>query len=74
MKLKELKSIIIADEVVIFVHGTTQRFCNVNNVFVFWNDNNVSLWDVYGGDDVDKIYMDYTGSNIDNEVICIDLK
>lgn len=74
MKLKELKSIIVADEVVIFVYGTAQRFCNIDNEFVFWADNSVNMWDVYGEDDIDKIYMDYTGSNIDNEVICIDLK
>ena len=76
MKLRELKSIIHAEEIIIYVHGTSQRFCKskTDNDFTFWKDDNISLWDVYGNDEVNKIYMDYGSSNADYEVICIDLK
>lgn len=76
MKLRELKSIICVDEIIIYVHGTSQRFCKskTDNDFTFWKDDNISLWDIYGNDEIDKIYIDYISSDVNYEVICIDLK
>lgn len=68
MKVNELKNILNTQSVLIFVDGTCQRFWNVEgeyNEYVFCKDESINMWDVYGECEIQQIYADEDGFNIE---------
>ena len=66
MIVNDLKSVLIADVVLIYTDNTVQRFCYIDNNHSFWSDDNLILWDIYGECEIKQIYAD-------EDRFCIDL-
>lgn len=69
MKVNDLRSVLCSDKVLLWIGNSKLRFCSKsegdNNEYLFWSDDNVSMWDIYGEREIDMIYDGTDGFHIE---------